>query len=108
MSNQQHDSEASQSSDCPRHIDPIQKISARSAEIGGGITVNRVLPSRQRRMIGAWCFLDHAGPAVFRDGTGMKVGPHPHIGLQTFTFRRAQRRPEVIVFERVWFGNCWC
>lgn len=86
MSNQQHDTEASQSSDCPRHIDPIQKISARSAEIGGGITVNRVLPSRQRRMIGAWCFLDHAGPAVFRDGTGMKVGPHPHIGLQTFTW----------------------
>ncbi len=86
MSNQQPDSEASSSADCPPHLNPIQKIKARSADIGGGIKVNRVLPSRQRRMIGAWCFLDHAGPAVFRAGEGMRVGPHPHIGLQTFTW----------------------
>jgi len=86
MTNQQQDSDESLSSDCPVHANAIQKVSARSAEIGGGITVNRVLPSRQRRMIGAWCFLDHAGPAVFRRGGGMKVGPHPHIGLQTFTW----------------------
>ncbi|WP_273876399.1 pirin family protein, partial [Serratia marcescens] len=34
-----------------------------------------------------WCFLDHAGPTVF-NGTapGMDVGPHPHTGLQTFTW----------------------
>jgi hypothetical protein len=37
-------------------------------------------------MIGAWCFLDHAGPATFKSGQGMKVGPHPHTGLQTFTW----------------------
>lgn len=64
----------------------VQRVVARSAEIGGGVTVNRVIPSRQRRMIGAWCFLDHAGPAVFDAGAGMRVGPHPHIGLQTFTW----------------------
>ncbi len=64
----------------------IQRVIARSAEIGGGISVNRLMPSRQRRMIGAWCFLDHAGPAVFSPGAGMRVGPHPHIGLQTFTW----------------------
>src|SRR5690606_17025163 len=40
----------------------------------------------QRRMVGAWCFLDHAGPAVFTSGPGLRVGPHPHIGLQTFTW----------------------
>lgn len=64
----------------------IQRITSRLAEIGGGIPVNRVMPSRQRRMIGAWCFLDHAGPATFASGAGMRVGPHPHIGLQTFTW----------------------
>lgn len=37
-------------------------------------------------MIGAWCFLDHAGPTVFKSGAGLRVGPHPHIGLQTFTW----------------------
>lgn len=64
----------------------IQRVTSRIAEIGGGIPVNRVMPSRQRRMIGAWCFLDHAGPATFASGAGMRVGPHPHIGLQTFTW----------------------
>ena len=37
-------------------------------------------------MIGAWCFLDHAGPVTFPAGNGLDVGPHPHIGLQTFTW----------------------
>jgi redox-sensitive bicupin YhaK (pirin superfamily) len=64
----------------------IQRVTSRTAEIGGGISVDRVLPSRARRMIGAWCFLDHAGPATFAPGGGMRVGPHPHIGLQTFTW----------------------
>lgn len=65
---------------------PIERIAARSAEIGGGIAVQRVLPVRERRTIGAWCFLDHAGPASFAPGGGMRVGAHPHIGLQTFTW----------------------
>jgi redox-sensitive bicupin YhaK (pirin superfamily) len=80
--------EASLSSDCPPlATEPaIQRVTARSAEIGGGVTVSRVLPSRARRMIGAWCFLDHAGPARFEPGAGMRVGPHPHTALQTFTW----------------------
>jgi redox-sensitive bicupin YhaK (pirin superfamily) len=64
----------------------IERIAARRAEIGGSITVQRVLPVRERRTIGAWCFLDHAGPALFKAGGGMRVGAHPHIGLQTFTW----------------------
>jgi redox-sensitive bicupin YhaK (pirin superfamily) len=63
-----------------------QRLTAREADIGGGLKVHRLIPSRQRRLIGAWCFLDHAGPAVFETGGGMRVGPHPHIGLQTFTW----------------------
>ncbi len=63
-----------------------QRLAARTAEIGGGISVARLLPTRQRRMIGAWCFLDHAGPATFAPGGGLRVGPHPHTCLQTFTW----------------------
>ncbi len=65
---------------------PIQHIPVRHAEVGG-IPINRALPTRGRRTVGPWCFLDHAGPAVFTgSAAGMDVGPHPHIGLQTFTW----------------------
>nr|WP_238996378.1 pirin family protein [Pluralibacter gergoviae] len=65
---------------------PRQRISARVTDVGG-IGVSRALPVRERRLIGAWCFLDHAGPAVFERGQeGMHVAPHPHVGLQTFTW----------------------
>ncbi len=68
------------------HATQLQEIPTRTAEIGQGTVIQRALPSRYKRMIGAWCFLDHAGPATFKPGQGMKVGPHPHIGLQTFTW----------------------
>lgn len=64
----------------------MQPITLRQAEIGRGTQIKRALPSRQKRMIGAWCFLDHAGPVDFTAGEGLDVGPHPHIGLQTFTW----------------------
>ena len=57
----------------------------RMADVGG-IPVLRALPAKGRRMVGAWCFLDHAGPAHFESGPGMQVGPHPHTCLQTFTW----------------------
>lgn len=65
---------------------PIVRIEGRIAEIGTGLKIARLVPSRMRRTIGAWCFLDHAGPVNFAVGEGMNVGPHPHIGLQTFTW----------------------
>ncbi|MGI1072942.1 pirin family protein, partial [Pseudomonas aeruginosa] len=87
MSNTEERCDLSSSRDCPeRREHLLQRVTARAAEIGGGITVSRLMPSRQRRMIGAWCFLDHAGPAEFEPGGGLAVGPHPHIGLQTFTW----------------------
>src|SRR6266853_3195845 len=64
----------------------LERIETRAAEIGGGLVIRRALPSRRRRMVGAWCFFDHAGPMEFGRGGGMGVGPHPHIGLQTFTW----------------------
>jgi len=63
-----------------------QRIAARHADLGGGFAIARALPTASRRTVGAWCFLDHAGPARFPPGRGMQVGPHPHIGLQTFTW----------------------
>jgi quercetin 2,3-dioxygenase len=63
-----------------------QRIAARHADLGGGFSIARLLPTATRRTVGAWCFLDHAGPARFPPGAGMRVGPHPHIGLQTFTW----------------------
>ncbi len=64
----------------------IEKIAARVADLGNGMVIRRALPSRQRRMVGAWCFLDHAGPVEFAPGHGMNVGAHPHTALQTFTW----------------------
>ncbi|HYL03520.1 MAG TPA: pirin family protein [Steroidobacteraceae bacterium] len=64
----------------------IERLEARSAEIGGGLTIRRALPHLRRRTVGAWCFLDHAGPLDHAAGGGLRVGPHPHIGLQTFTW----------------------
>jgi len=51
----------------------------------GGIPVRRLLPRAVRRTVGAWCFVDHAGPLDVGDGT-MQVGPHPHTGLHTVTW----------------------
>lgn len=64
----------------------LERITASSAIVGEGFTVRRAVPTKARRMVGAWCFLDHVGPADFAAGHGMNVGPHPHIGLQTFTW----------------------
>ncbi|MEJ6000807.1 pirin family protein [Paucibacter soli] len=52
----------------------------------GGLTIRRALPTARRRMVGAWCFLDHAGPAELPADQPMRVGPHPHTGLQTFSW----------------------
>ncbi|MGH8049126.1 MAG: pirin family protein, partial [Arenimonas sp.] len=65
---------------------PPERITASNAVVGNSFTVRRALPTKARRMVGAWCFLDHVGPASFEAGLGMNVGPHPHIGLQTFTW----------------------
>ena len=64
----------------------IERIASRAAELGEGMAIHRALPSRQRRMVGAWCFLDHVGPVAFAPGQELHVGAHPHTCLQTFTW----------------------
>ncbi|MGJ5818568.1 pirin family protein [Paludibaculum fermentans] len=52
----------------------------------GRIRIRRILPVRQRRLIGPWCFLDRYGPLSFTNEKPMDVAPHPHIGLQTVSW----------------------
>lgn len=66
-------------------MDP-ERLESHLAVIGDSLEIRRALPNRHRRMIGAWCFLDHAGPANYAAGEGITIGPHPHIGLQTFSW----------------------
>jgi redox-sensitive bicupin YhaK (pirin superfamily) len=62
-------------------------LSGRQAELGpGGMPVVRTLPNRDRRMVGAWCFTDFFGPSDVSPGPGMRVPPHPHVGLQAVTW----------------------
>ncbi|WP_025918349.1 pirin family protein [Herminiimonas sp. CN] len=58
----------------------------RTHDLGDHFEVRRALPSRQRRMVGPFVFLDQMGPHVFAAGQGLDVRPHPHIGLATVTY----------------------
>ena len=64
---------------------PGELTTGRVARVGD-IEVRRLLPLRQRRSVGAWCFVDHYGPMSVDGVAGMQVPPHPHIGLQTVTW----------------------
>lgn len=52
----------------------------------GGFSVRRLLPARERTMVGPFIFFDHFGPTRFDPGNGMDVRPHPHINLATVTY----------------------
>lgn len=54
----------------------------------GAFEVGRVLPFRQRRMVGPFIFFDRMGPQELTApvGTENDVLPHPHIGLSTVTY----------------------
>jgi hypothetical protein len=73
----------------------------------GSFTVNRLLPWRQRRMVGPFVFLDVMGPADFAPGSGMDVDAHPHIGLSTLTYLlrgRARHRDSMGVVQDIEAG----
>ncbi len=63
-------------------------IEARTASLGNGLSVRRILPFRLRRMVGPFIFMDHAGPVAVAPGQmpAMDVLPHPHIGLSTVSY----------------------
>ncbi|MDT7661162.1 MAG: quercetin 2,3-dioxygenase [Pseudonocardiales bacterium] len=59
---------------------------AREVTLGERTKVRRLLPTLGRRLVGAWCFIDHYGPDDIAEQAGMQVPPHPHIGLQTVSW----------------------
>jgi redox-sensitive bicupin YhaK (pirin superfamily) len=74
---------------CPGSTDcDVEVLGPRDVPLGGprAMSVRRTLPSRQRSLVGAWCFVDHYGPDLVADTGGMKVAPHPHTGLQTVSW----------------------
>lgn len=67
--------------------EPVRELlSPRRVKLGESTEVRRLLPNLGRRMIGAWCFVDHYGPDDIADEPGMQVPPHPHMGLQTVSW----------------------
>jgi len=72
--------------DCSHPSAPCVELSDSRDEQVGRIRVRRALPRKGRRTVGAWCFADHMGPADVTENSGLDVGPHPHIGLQTVTW----------------------
>ncbi|MHA8069009.1 pirin family protein [Aquirufa ecclesiirivi] len=60
-------------------------IEERAANIGN-FMVGRLLPFRQKRMIGPFSFIDHMGPVKLSERENLDVLAHPHIGLSTLTY----------------------
>ncbi|GAA0686657.1 pirin family protein [Kitasatospora atroaurantiaca] len=66
---------------------PVKELTTgRQVRLGESTEVRRLLPNLGRRMVGAWCFVDHYGPDDIADEPGMQVPPHPHMGLQTVSW----------------------
>ena len=63
----------------------IEVREGRSATVGA-TTVTRILPTKGRRTIGPWCFVDLILPPDFEDPHPLEIGPHPHTGLATVTW----------------------
>ncbi len=52
----------------------------------GNFMVGRLLPFREKRLVGPFCFIDHMGPATMSNHEQIDIPPHPHIGLSTLTY----------------------
>ena len=64
----------------------IKLIIEERAAIIGEFMVGRLLPFRQKRMVGPFIYIDHMGPVKLSEKQNFDVPPHPHIGLSTLTF----------------------
>lgn len=64
----------------------IQLIIEERASNIGNFMVGRLLPFREKRMVGPFAFIDHMGPVCLSDRDNLDVPPHPHIGLSTLTY----------------------
>ena len=66
---------------------PVHELlTGKQVPLGESTVVRRLLPNLGRRMVGAWCFVDHYGPDDIESEPGMQVAPHPHTGLQTVSW----------------------
>ncbi len=67
---------------------PLARIDVREGRSTtvGGVPISRVLPTKGRRTVGPWCFVDLILPPDFDEPHPLEVGPHPHIGLSTVTW----------------------
>jgi redox-sensitive bicupin YhaK (pirin superfamily) len=62
-------------------------IQGRQRDLGDGFTVNRILPSAQRRLVGPFVFFDYFGPVTFEPHKGIDV-----LGSQpSHTFSRGRK-----------------
>ena len=63
----------------------IEIKQGRVADVGG-LGVLRVLPTKKRRTVGPWCFVDLMHPGDIAEPPPIEIGPHPHTGLATATW----------------------
>lgn len=63
----------------------VEVLQGRTASLGG-MDIARVLPTKGRRTVGAWCFVDLMIPPESDNPPPLEIGPHPHIGLSTVTW----------------------
>jgi redox-sensitive bicupin YhaK (pirin superfamily) len=63
----------------------IEVREGREAKIGE-TRILRVLPTKRRRTVGPWCFVDLMAPEDLENPPPLEIGPHPHIGLTTVTW----------------------
>lgn len=68
-----------------RGIHVIEVREGRSTNIGA-LGIMRVLPTKNRRTIGPWCFVDLMQADDVDRPPPLEIGPHPHIGLATVTW----------------------
>jgi len=64
----------------------IKLIIEERPSLVGNFMVGRLLPFREKRMVGPFAFIDHMGPETLSETENFDVPPHPHIGLSTLTY----------------------
>ena len=66
-------------------VSTIEVREGRSTTIGQ-VGIARVLPTKNRRTVGPWCFVDLMLADDVERPPPLEIGPHPHIGLATVTW----------------------
>lgn len=81
-----HESPPARSHAAAFERDPVELVVVPRTSDLGGFEVRRALPSRRKRAVGPFVFLDQMGPSDLPAGKGLDVLAHPHIGLATVTY----------------------